>query len=245
MNHSDKLRSRLRHNGLQKMYFEGRNKPRMKPSGSPYLRRHVAELMAFAQIQPEDTVLEVGCGMGRYTLLLAEMGVKVTGLDLSGVLLERLRKYNQRDYEIPLVVGDIMDPPVALYGRFDAVIGFFTLHHLYDIGQSMAAMARLLKKDGGRIVFLEPNAFCPLYYVQIAFTPGMSWQGERGVAKMRAGVIEEAMRRAGLTAAEPQRFGVFPPFIANMRGGAPLERVLERNPLWGPFLPFQLFKGVW
>ena len=103
-------------------------------------------------------------------------------------------------------------------------------------------MPRLLKGDGP-IVFLEPNALSPLYYVQIAITPGMTWQGEKGIAKMRPGYVLPAMKAAGLTEVQMRRFGFFPPFISNQRLGAQLESILERFPLWRKLLPFQLFKG--
>ena len=103
-------------------------------------------------------------------------------------------------------------------------------------------MARTVK-PGGRIVFLEPNAFNPLYYAQIAVTPGMTWQGDKGVAQMRMPVVGGAMTRAGLKSPRVERFGFFPPFVANTSIGARLEEALERFPLWRPLLPFQVFRA--
>src|SRR5437899_1667560 len=39
-----------------------------------------------------DPVLELGCGTGRITMALAEAGKRITGLDLSGRMLERAVK---------------------------------------------------------------------------------------------------------------------------------------------------------
>src|SRR5204862_6163239 len=36
-----------------------------------------------------DPILELGCGSGRITMALAEAGKRMTGLDLSGRMLER------------------------------------------------------------------------------------------------------------------------------------------------------------
>ena len=52
-------------------------------------------------------------------------------------------------------------------------------------------------KPGGRIVFLEPNPFNLLYYLQILFTPRMTWSGERGIPNMRKSLVFEAMHTAG------------------------------------------------
>lgn len=229
-----------RHNEVQRGYFERVLKPTMVPVDTPYIRRHVDEVLRMARIAPGHRVLEVGCGMGRYTLPLAQRGIAVEGLDLSPVLLERLRGYDGGRHSIPLHCTDVATHPPALSAQFDVVIGFFMLHHLHDLGVSFEGMYRLLK-PGGRVVFLEPNAYNPLYYVQVALSPGMSWEGDRGITKMRRGVVFGAMRGAGFDACELQRFGFFPPVLANRRVGARAERLLERFPLWRSMLPFQLF----
>jgi SAM-dependent methyltransferase len=231
------------HNEGQRRYFEERPLPRMVPVRSPYLLRQVEELVRFARLAPGDRVLEIGSGMGRYTLLLAEKGLSLEGMDLSPVLLERLRTYDGGQHPIPLHAFDVAEPPADLRGRFDAVIGFFTLHHLHDLKACYRGMADLLA-PGGRVAFLEPNALNPLYYLQITFTPGMTWEGDKGMLEMRRGPVFRAMKSAGFTELTLERFGFFPPFLSNRRAGRKLEELLERIPLFRPVLPFQLFGGT-
>jgi SAM-dependent methyltransferase len=230
------------HNAAQREYFERREKARMRPSGSPYINRHVDEMVRAAGLRPENRVLEVGCGMGRYTIPLAERGLLPEGLDLSPVLLDRLREFDGGRHDIQLHASDVANPDPALRGRYDAVIGFFALHHMHDLTRCFAGMAGLLR-PGGRIVFLEPNAFNPLYYVQIALTTGMTWQGDGGLTRMRPPVVLGAMARAGLANLSVERFGFFPPFLSNRRWGRRLEAILESVSLLNPVLPFQLFRG--
>lgn len=231
------------HNRRQRRYFERVIKRTMVPVDTPYLRRQVEEVLRFAgPIAAGARVLEVGCGMGRYTLLLAARGIAVEGQDLSPVLLERLDGFNDGRFRIPLHCGDIAHPPPELVGAFDAALGFFVLHHIKDLDGSFAGIARVLK-PGGRAVFLEPNPLNLLYYVQIAITPGMSWQGEGGMLQMRPRRLFRAMGQAGLVRPALARFGFFPPFLANRPGGARLERALESVPAWRPLLPFQLFRA--
>ena len=212
----------------------------MIPRDTPYLRRHIHEAMRFAGAAPEDRILEVGCGMGRYTLLMAQMGWQVSGMDLSPVLLERLRTFNTTGYPIDLYCADLEAPPAELEDGFDVVAGFFVLHHVHDLAKSMGGVARLLK-PGGRAVFVEPNPLNPLYYAQIVFTPGMSWQAERGLTRMRPSQLRRWMEAAGLVGFQAARFGVFPPYLANRPWARGLEGAIERVRLWRPFLPFQLF----
>ena len=231
-----------RHNLIQRHYYENSEKPHMVPRETRYLRRHVDKLLRFAGIFPGERVLEVGCGMGRYSLLLAQKGLLVEGLDLSPVLLEQLRLFDGGRYNIPLHCADIVDHSPDLDGQFDAVVGFFVLHHLHNLPLCFEAITRLLK-PGGRVVFLEPNPYNLLYYVQILVTPGMTWQGDKGITRMRPVPIFGAMQSAGLDRLDMIRFGFLPPFWVNRSWGARLESILERVSIWRTFLPFQLFRG--
>ncbi|MFC1705536.1 class I SAM-dependent methyltransferase [Planctomycetota bacterium] len=239
---ADREISYQEHNQQQRQYFEARLPQTMVPRDTPYLRRHVAEISRFAEIGPGDRVLEVGCGMGRYTLLFAEQGIRVEGLDLCSALLDQLRDSTAGRYEIPLHCADILDVPAELKEQFDAILGLFTLHHLHDLPACFVAMASLVK-PGGTIVFLEPNAYNPLYYLQILISPGMTWRGDGGIAQMRRSVVLGAMEQAGLRDLSLNRFGFLPPTLRNRKWGGLAERALERVPLWRPLLPFQLFRG--
>ena len=231
------------HNRRQVRYFERAGKEAMKPVDSPYVSRQVDELVRFAELRPGARVLDVGCGMGRYTFPLLARGLTVEGLDLSPALLDQLERHNAGRYDIPLHCLDVLEAPSTLAERFVGVVGFFTLHHLHDLRASFAAMARLVV-PGGCVVFLEPNPFNPLYYVQIAVSPGMTWAGDKGILQMRPGAVFPAMRASGLVELDVARFGFFPPFVANRSWGSRAERVLERFPLWRRLLPFQLFRGT-
>jgi len=228
------------HNRVQRAYFEDRPKPRMVPVDTPYLRRHVDQLIARVGLEPGARVLDVGCGMGRYTIPLADRGFAVEGLDISPVLLDALRGFDGGRDRIALHVADVADPPEELKRRFDAVIGFFALHHVHDLEACFRGMRQLVK-PGGSVAFLEPNPLNPLYYIQMAVMPGMSWEGDGGIIRMRPRRVLGAMRTAGLTPEGVSRFGFLPPFAANTRVGAAAERSLERVRLWQAALPFQLF----
>ncbi len=230
------------HNRVQHSYFEGPIQRTITPTDSPHLKRQLHETLRFAGVTPRDRVLEIGCGMGRCTLLMAQRGLRVEGLDLSPALLDRLRAYDGGRFQIPLHCADVRHPPPELDGAFDVVIGILVLHHLASLEECFAAMSRLLK-PGGRMVFLEANAYNPLFYLQIALAAGMTWQGDRGIARMRPPCIFHAMKAAGLGRLEMTRFGFLPASIADRKWGAGLDAALERVALWRAFLPFQLFRA--
>jgi SAM-dependent methyltransferase len=231
-----------RHNAEQLAYFELGETGYMAPADSRYVLRQVDELVRFSGLSPGSTVLEAGCGMGRYTFPLAARGFEVEGLDLSPRLLERLREFDGGRHGFRLHCADLLDPPAELRERFDALVGFFTLHHVPDLRRCLRAAASLVK-PGGRVAFLEPNPYNPLYYVQMLVSPGMSWQGERGILNMRPRSVLDAMEHAGLDGLRVSRFGFLPPAVVNRPRGAALEARLERVRALGPLLAFQLFGG--
>jgi SAM-dependent methyltransferase len=230
------------HNRAQRDYFDARVKRTMVPRPSRYLGRHVEELIRHAALRPAQRLLEVGCGMGRYTLLLAERGFAVEGLDLTPGLLEKLHAFNGGRFDIPLHAADVAHPPPALQGAFDAVVGFFALHHMHNLDACYAGMAQLVR-PGGTVVFVEPNPLNPSYYVQILLSPGMRWRAERGILRMRRRTIFRAMTAAGLIAPRLARFGLFPPMLAERAWAQPFESAAETALSPTPCLAFQIFSA--
>lgn len=227
------------HNDRQVRYFSRPSLPRMDPdtrSATPYTQRQVQAVVDATGLTPSDAVLDVGCGPGKYTVALARRGLDVSGMDLTPALIEALHAF---DPSIPAVVGDLVTPPAEWLGRFDVVVGFFVLHHIEDLAGALRGVRALLR-PGGRVAFLEPNPAFVGYYLQILLTPGMSWAGDRGIVRMRRRVLAEAATAAGFAPPSIERFGAFPPVLANRRWGARAETTLEAVPGWRRLRAFQL-----
>ncbi len=231
-----------RHNDRQRAHFDVatlRN-PRMVPSRGAYVERHLDRVVAAAGLVPGQRILDVGCGLGKFSLRLLDRGYDVGGLDLSPDLLDALRTHLD-GAPMDLHHGDVLDPPEELHGGFDAVVGFFVLHHLPDLAAGFRGVRRCLR-PGGVACFLEPNAYSPLFPIQITMTPKMSWRSDKGVFAMRRGALIDAMAAAGFDSIRHRWTGLFPPVIAN-RGGARIEDGLDRLRLPGPLSSFQVIAG--
>lgn len=213
----------------------------MIPVESPYVMNHIRHMLSFADLTGNQRILEVGCGMGKFTFPLLKAGCRITGLDISPFLLQKLLEHNDSRYQVPLICSDILEIPEEYNEQFDKVIGFFTLHHFHHLETYFQAMARVLK-PGGEIIFIEPNAYNPLYYFQIFFTPGMNWKGDKGVALMRPNLFRRAAQYAHLQLDEIEKYGFFPPFVVNKPIGMKLEKILEKPKVLKPILPFQLIR---
>ncbi|NEB02166.1 class I SAM-dependent methyltransferase [Streptomyces sp. SID13726] len=97
-------------------------------------------------------VLDLGCGTGSLSLLAAEQGHRVTGVDLSPAMVELARaKLAGRD--AVFLVGDAAVPPVGEQ-RFDVVLGRHVLWALRDPGRVLRRWWGLLR-PGGRMVLVE------------------------------------------------------------------------------------------
>lgn len=224
----------------QKSYFETNDKTSMQPRKSAYIDRQVERVQDY--LKRSDRIIDIGCGIGKYTLNLLEKDYRVEGLDIAAGLLEQMKEHHQTGAPLFLHCADIAQPPRELWGMYDAAIGFFALHHMFDLKAAFQGIYQLLK-PGGKIIFLEPNPYNILYYFQILLTPKMTWQGDKGILNMRPGVLFPLMKRAGFIEPLVMRSGFFPPFISDLKGALPLEKALEAFPLWKQLLPFQIFSA--
>jgi SAM-dependent methyltransferase len=97
-------------------------------------------------------VLDLGCGTGSLSLLAAEHGHRVTGVDLSPAMIDLARaKLAGRD--AVFLLGDAAAPPVG-EDRFDVVLVRHVLWTLPDPARVLRHWRGLLR-PGGRLVLVE------------------------------------------------------------------------------------------
>ncbi|MCK2219107.1 class I SAM-dependent methyltransferase [Actinomadura sp. ATCC 31491] len=96
--------------------------------------------------------LDLGCGTGSLSLLLAEAGHRVTGVDLAPRMVERARE-KLAGTDATVTVGDASRPPVG-ERRFDVVLTRHVVWALPDPERALARWAALLR-PGGRLVLVE------------------------------------------------------------------------------------------
>jgi SAM-dependent methyltransferase len=97
-------------------------------------------------------VLEVGCGTGEFTRLLAERCERVVAVDLSPRMIEtaRARSKDHPNVEYPVADAASWEFPSE---RFDCAASIATLHHL-PLGPMLAKMRDALK-PGGPLLLLD------------------------------------------------------------------------------------------
>src|SRR6185503_3172671 len=90
--------------------------------------------------------LEAGCGMGRFTEVLASTGAEVWSFDATEAV-EANAANNARHANVRFAQADIFAPPFAP-GRFDKVLCVGVLQHTPDPPRAFAALAALLAPGG-------------------------------------------------------------------------------------------------
>jgi ubiquinone/menaquinone biosynthesis C-methylase UbiE len=175
-------------------------------------------------VRAGESVLDVGCGEGRFAAELARAGVEAVGLDVAA---EPLRRARERHPEL-----DLRQMPAAGAwplpdASFDAVWAGEVIEHIADTAGWLSELRRVLRSGGllllstpdhGRLQMLrwalEPRAFEAhfhpradhlRFYTRRTLTELLEDFGFRDVAVRRAGGPPGA-RRALLASARRSRF---------------------------------------
>jgi SAM-dependent methyltransferase len=118
-------------------------------------RSEVARLIDILGLPVGSRVLDVPCGQGRHSHLLAEAGFRVDGVDYSETLLTVARRRGTGS-SLSYRRADMRRLPRGWTGRFDAVLNLFTSFGFFgdprDDVRVVAEFARVLTR-GGRLVW--------------------------------------------------------------------------------------------
>ena len=127
---------------------------------SPLVRERTQDVTFYLEAAHDlgDPILELGCGTGRITMALARSGKRVTGLDLSGKMLEHAAKKQaglraEERQRVQLVRGDMTRFALAEQFRL-VIIPFRPFQHLLEVRQQTDCLdcVRRHLARGGRLI---------------------------------------------------------------------------------------------
>jgi 2-polyprenyl-3-methyl-5-hydroxy-6-metoxy-1,4-benzoquinol methylase len=111
-------------------------------------------------LQPNAKMLDVGCGIGTSTLLLAKAGFQVLGTDVSHRFIPAPEgTFKVVDFQDAIEISD---------GVYDAVGTMNVIEHTDDPKKFLAEILRVVR-PGGYIFILAPNLTSPLVGIRIIF----------------------------------------------------------------------------
>lgn len=120
--------------------------------------QHITNLAT--SIPKNGSILEAGCGLGRWSFYLNEMGFDTIGIDIAKTAIKRAHKYaKEKRIDSDLVVADVEHLPFR-DGTFDLILSLGVIEHFVrgNRDRVMKESYRCLRKKG--ILFLTtPNRF--------------------------------------------------------------------------------------
>jgi SAM-dependent methyltransferase len=99
------------------------------------------------------TVLDAGCGTGRFMEVAASMGAHVVGIDLSRSV-DRAYRDTRFKPQTDFIQGDVMNPPLRSES-FDALYSIDVLNHTPDTRQAFQSISQLLRPGGRAAIWMD------------------------------------------------------------------------------------------
>jgi len=122
----------------------------------------LARTAAALGLQLGSRLLDAGCGSGQFAIAFAQLGCRVTAIDLSPEMVDRGREHAaERGVEVEWRLGEVarLGDPTADY---DAIHARMVLQFVPDVPAALREFRRVLKPDG-RLYASVPGALSPIY----------------------------------------------------------------------------------
>jgi ubiquinone/menaquinone biosynthesis C-methylase UbiE len=126
------------------------------PLGRAVDRAEKAALLRMASPQTGDLALDVGCGTGHFTQMLAQAGAEVTGCDASEAMLRQAARTLP---DLRWQLADARELPYA-DASWDLVLSVTMLEFVEEPARALDEMWRVLR-PGGRLVVAVLQADTP------------------------------------------------------------------------------------
>ncbi|MFN2453680.1 MAG: class I SAM-dependent methyltransferase [Pyrinomonadaceae bacterium] len=129
--------------------------------GDPWFDAHATRILAeeLCALRPDwfagKRVLDAGCGQGRWTRSLLELGAVVTAIDYSEAGLKRTRQICGATERLTTRRVNLLELPDDLRQQsFDLVFSFGVLHHTGDTWGALHNVAPLVGEGGALFLYL-------------------------------------------------------------------------------------------
>jgi SAM-dependent methyltransferase len=106
----------------------------------------------------DDSVLDIGCGLGAQLIPVAERVRRIVGLDVSAEMVAALRSRIEQQPKAEIVERDMDDLPDGIGGRFTLAYAVYSLYYSRDPGRVVKNVAGLLNGSRARFVTVHPDA---------------------------------------------------------------------------------------
>jgi SAM-dependent methyltransferase len=120
--------------------------------------RQVDFLIGELNASQGNSLIDVACGQGRYSLAFAARGLQVTGLDASGVLLREARRLaGEAGISVNWMLGDMRRLPATETYDYGLLLDSFGFFDSDEENENVIRQLRRAVVPGGRIVIAVVN----------------------------------------------------------------------------------------
>jgi 2-polyprenyl-3-methyl-5-hydroxy-6-metoxy-1,4-benzoquinol methylase len=189
---SQKKNMRTNENEIKTFYISFFDKISDKRLNSKYKLRRCTHFKQYESIlnfvRGGMKLLDVGCGDGALSIIMAKRGAIVTACDLSEPNLKQAQKYAEEEGvadRIKFLIADSENLPFA-NNEFDLTVSSHVLEHLPDFDKGLSELMRVTKK---RSIVAIPTIFNLCSLVQVG--GGTFWEKrKRSFFGFFAGIIK-------------------------------------------------------
>jgi SAM-dependent methyltransferase len=148
------------------------------------------------QMSPHDTtLLEIGCGVGRFAVNLAPELRRYIGIDISQAMLDRAARMTEALPNVALVLGDGVSLDGIESQSVDAVFSYAVLQHVYERDVVLNYLREVVR-------VLRPGGVAKLQLLGANATTGLRWRFVRidqlsDISALKT-FMARAARRTGL-----------------------------------------------
>lgn len=177
-------------------------------SPSNHVQRELNEIISkIPPLGEEDEIADFGSGSGRLTIPMLQRGFRVYAIDVSPESLESLKglasKLNLANIQIAT--------EFPTDRKFKYVVGTDILHHV-SLNNTLPQVYDSLQ-EGGKVVFSEPGALNPSWYVYLSVAS--SWSVERGLMHSTYTGLIKSFQKHGFNSVAITGLGFFPTPLFN------------------------------
>lgn len=209
----------------------------------------IKKIIERLDLTKKRNIVELGAGIGRYSLTLAKMGHTVTAVDVSAESLDVLRrqaKRNRLTRNITLLCNDFSQ--VVFEKRYEIALCISTYHVLSETEQGrIAVFANFLRslKPGGTLLLIEPNPFNPLLYFFYLFYPGVQRRNIRSFLTSSPLRLKRVLSNLEMTDIDIRYVGFLPlRFMRKFPFVKAINEIINKIPLLNMMSAFSYITAV-
>ncbi len=130
--------------------------------------------------QPNDSILEIGCGPGTWTEIIAQKCKNLVAVDISSEMLNEAKRRCSGQKNIKFIHSDIMD--VELKDKFEKIFCVRVLEYVANKKALLKKLSLMLKKNGRLVIITKSK---PCFWGLAKKTAGF-WQEKISVSEIES-----------------------------------------------------------